>query len=112
MSLEPKKIKLVSVSNFPPSFCHEVMGPDAMIFVFCVVSFKLVFFTLMFHFHQEALQFLMSFCHKVGVICIPEVIAISPGSLNSSIDLDYCDVEWFALETNEDHSVIFETASS
>ena len=26
------------------------------------------------------------------------------------IDLDYCDVEWFALEMNQDHSVIFETA--
>ena len=25
------------------------------------------------------------------------------------IDLDYCDVEWFALETNQDHSIIFET---
>ena len=27
------------------------------------------------------------------------------------IDLDYCDIEWFALETNRDHSVFFETAS-
>ena len=27
------------------------------------------------------------------------------------IDLDYCNIEWFALETNRDHSVIFETAS-
>ena len=27
------------------------------------------------------------------------------------IDLDYCDIEWFALETNRDHSVIFEVAS-
>ena len=27
------------------------------------------------------------------------------------IDLDYCDIEWFALESNRDHSVIFETAS-
>ena len=27
------------------------------------------------------------------------------------IDLDYCDVEWFALETNRDHSVVFEIAS-
>ena len=26
------------------------------------------------------------------------------------IDLDYCDIEWFALETNRDHSVVFETA--
>ena len=28
-----------------------------------------------------------------------------------NIDLDYCDIEWFALETNRDHSVIFEIAS-
>ena len=27
-----------------------------------------------------------------------------------SIDLDYCDTEWFASETNRDHSVIFEIA--
>ena len=26
------------------------------------------------------------------------------------IGFDYCDIEWFALETNRDHSVIFETA--
>ena len=26
------------------------------------------------------------------------------------IDLDYRDTEWFALETNRDHSVVFETA--
>ena len=26
-------------------------------------------------------------------------------------DLDYCDIEWFALEMNRDHSVIFEIAS-
>ena len=28
-----------------------------------------------------------------------------------STDLDYCDIEWFALEMNRDHSVVFETAS-
>ena len=28
------------------------------------------------------------------------------------IDLDYSDIEWFALEMNRDHSVIFETASN
>ena len=27
------------------------------------------------------------------------------------IDLDSCDVEWFALEMNWDHSVVFESAS-
>ena len=28
------------------------------------------------------------------------------------IDLDYCDIEWFAFEMNRDHSVIFEIASN
>ena len=28
-----------------------------------------------------------------------------------SIVLDYCDVEWFALETNRDHSAVFEITS-
>ena len=27
------------------------------------------------------------------------------------VDLDYCDIEWFALETNRDHSIVFEIAS-
>ena len=27
------------------------------------------------------------------------------------IDWDYCDIEWFALETNRDHSVVFEIVS-
>ena len=32
--LEPKKIKSVTVSIVSPTISHEVMGPDAMIFVF------------------------------------------------------------------------------
>ena len=32
--LEPKKIKSDTVSTDYPSISHEVMGPDAMIFVF------------------------------------------------------------------------------
>ena len=27
------------------------------------------------------------------------------------IDLGYCDIEWFALETNRDHCIVFEIAS-
>ena len=30
---------------------------------------------------------------------------------SQGIDLDYCDIEWFALEMNRDHSVVFEIAS-
>ena len=32
--LEPRKIKSATVSTVTPSVCHEVMGSDAMIFVF------------------------------------------------------------------------------
>ena len=32
--LKPKKIKSITVSIVSPSICQEVMGPDAMIFVF------------------------------------------------------------------------------
>ena len=41
--LEPKKTKPDIVSTFYPSTCHEVIGPDAMIFVFWMLSFKPTF---------------------------------------------------------------------
>ena len=47
--LEPTKINAVTISIVSPSICHEVMGPDAMILVFWMLSFKPVFFTLLFH---------------------------------------------------------------
>ena len=40
---EPKKRKFVTAFTFPSSICHEVMGPDAMILVFLILSFKLTF---------------------------------------------------------------------
>ena len=38
--LEPPKIKSDTVSTVSPSISHEVMGPDAMMFVFWVLRFK------------------------------------------------------------------------
>ena len=35
--LEPPKIKSDTVSTVSPSISHEVMGPDAMIFVICIL---------------------------------------------------------------------------
>ena len=46
-----------------------------------------------------------------------EVLEVEPFSFSFfsitdwGIDLDYFDIEWFALEMNRDHSVIFEIAS-
>ena len=36
---EPRNIKSVTISTFSPSICYEVMGLDAMIFVFLNVEF-------------------------------------------------------------------------
>ena len=41
--LEPKKRKSVTTSTVSPSICHEVMGPDAIILVFWMLSFKPAF---------------------------------------------------------------------
>ena len=41
--LEPKKIKSVTVFSFSPSIYHEVMGPDAMILILWMLSFKPAF---------------------------------------------------------------------
>ena len=43
VNLEPKKIKSVTVSTVFPSISHEVMGSNAMILVFIMLSFKTAF---------------------------------------------------------------------
>ena len=80
--LEPPKIKSVTVSIVSPPICHEMMELDARIFR--MLSFKPAFSLSSFCFHQKALWF-FTFCHKIGVICISEVIDISPSNLDSSL---------------------------
>ena len=41
--LEPRKVKSATVYTVSPSICHEVMGPDAVILVFWMLSFKPTF---------------------------------------------------------------------
>ena len=41
---ESKKIKSATTSTFPPSICHGVMEPDAMILVFLNAEFQARFF--------------------------------------------------------------------
>ena len=40
MILESKKVRSVTVSIVSSSICYEIMGPDAMILVFWILSFK------------------------------------------------------------------------
>ena len=52
--LEPPKIKSATVSSVSPSICHEVMGLDAMILVFWMLSLSQLFHSPL-SLHQEAL---------------------------------------------------------
>ena len=52
-----------------------------------MLSFKPTFHCPL-HFRQEAFWFLFTFCRKGGVICIPEFIDISPGNLDSSLEIN------------------------
>ena len=53
MILKPKKIRFVTVSIVSPSICHEVMGLDAMIFIFWMLNFKPAFSLYSFSFMKR-----------------------------------------------------------
>ena len=82
--LEPPKIKSLTVSTVSPSICHEVMGPSAMILVFCMLSFKPTFslspFTFIKRFFSSSLSAI-----RVVSSAYSEVIDISPGNFDSSL---------------------------
>ena len=82
--LEPKKIKFLTVSIVSPSICQEVIEPDAIILGLLMLSFKPAFHSPLSLSSSGSLV-LLAFCHKGGVICISEVIDISPSKLDSSL---------------------------
>ena len=65
--LGPQKIKSLTVSTFSPSICHEVMGLDAMILVFWILSFKPTFYSPLSLSSRGSLDFLhflpWGWCH-------------------------------------------------
>ena len=45
-----------------------------------------------------------------GLVGLHRTVQLQLLQTGWGIDLDYCDIEWFALEMNRDRSVIFEIA--
>ena len=89
MILEPKKIKSVTVSTLSPSVCHEVMGLDAMILVFWMLSFKPAFSLSSFTLIKRLFSSLLS---AFGVVSsayltpgMSPFIGSSPCNLDSSL---------------------------
>ena len=90
--LEPPKMKSVTVS---PYICHEVIGPDAMILVFWMLSFKPTFLLSSFTFIKRALSFFFAFCHIGVVICISRLLlffleVLIPACASSSLHFGWC----------------------
>ena len=81
--LEPKKIKSVTASIVSPSICHGVIGPDALILVFWMLTFKPPFSLSSFTFIKRLFSSSLSakgWCHLN--IC---GYYISPGNLDLSL---------------------------
>ena len=84
MILEPPKIKSATVSTVSPSISHQVMGPDAMIFVFDELSFKPTFSLSSFTFIKRLFSSSSLFAKRV-MSSAYLVIDISPSNLDSSL---------------------------
>ena len=79
--LEPKKIKFVTVSIVSPPICHEVMGLDAMIFIFWILSFKpaislssFTFFKRLFSFSSLSAVRVLSSAYLRWLIFLPAIL--------------------------------------
>ena len=83
MILEHKKIKSATVSIVSPSICHEVMGLDAMILVFWMLSFKLTFSLYSFTFIKRL----------ISSSLLPAIRVVSSAQLRLLIFL----LAWFQL---------------
>ena len=92
VNLEPKKLKSVAVSTFSLSICQEVMGPDAMFFIFWMLSFKPAFsLSLLLRVSWIPLCFLpLEWYHLHGWSCWYSSWPSSSKLVNGSVRMVYC----------------------
>ena len=86
--LEPPKIMSAPVSTVSPSICHEVVGPDAMILVFRMLSFKPTFS-------------LSSFIKRFFSSSLSAIRLVSPAYLRLLIFLPAILIPAYALSSSE-----------
>ena len=86
--------KSVTFSIVFQTICHEVMGPDAMILVFLLLSFKPVFWLSSFTFIKRLFSSSLLSAIRVVFICISEVIDISPRKLDSRLCFIQYSIPW------------------
>ena len=94
--LEPREVKSLTVSIVSPSICHEVMGPDTIIFVFCMLSFKPTFSLSSFTFIKKLFSSsLLSAIRVVSsvylrlLIVLPEILIQTCASSSTAFHMMY-----------------------
>ena len=82
--LEPKKI-VSHCSPFSLSICHEVMGPDAMIFIFGMLNFKPAFSVSSFTFIKKLFSSSSLSALRMVSSMYLRLLIIYPGNLDSNL---------------------------
>ena len=96
MILEPKKIKPATVSTFSPSIGFKMMGPDALILVFWLLSYKPAFSLSSFTLHKRLFSSSSIFVIRVVssaylrlLVCLPAILIAACASSSPSLYIMY-----------------------
>ena len=95
---EPKEIKSLTVSIISPSICHEVMGPDAMILVFWMLSFMTAFllssFTFIKRFFSSSLLSALRVVSSAYLrLLIVLLVVLIPACASFSLTFQWCTLQ-------------------
>ena len=103
--LEAPKIKSDTVSIVSPTICHEVMGPDAMILIFWMLSFKPTFSRSSFTFIKRLFSSSLSDIRVVSSVYLRLLIflleILIPACASSSPEFSWCSLH----SENKDHGI-------
>ena len=106
---EPPKIKSATVSILFPSTCHEVIGLDAMILVFWMLSFKLTYSLSTFTFIKRLFSSSLLSAIRVvtSTICL-EVVKQEMARVNIDI-LGISELKWTGIGkfNSDDHWIYY-----
>ena len=104
--LETKKIKPVTIFIAFSFIHHEVMGPDAMILIFWMLSFEPAFTLSSFTLKKRLFNLFFTFCHKSGFTAYLRLLILTPETLipacNSSMLASHMMYSTYKLDKQDD----------
>ena len=95
--LEPRQIKSTTLSTVSPTICHEVVGPDAMIFVTWMLSYKVTFSISSFPFIKRLFSSSSLFAIRVVSSAYLRLLTFLPEILIPAVLLPAQHFSWCTL---------------